>query len=54
MEVVWEPPIIIDKCGLFRLLFISDVDLTDGMGRLTVICCRQLISISREGLYIKV
>ena len=54
MEVVWEPRIIIDKCGLFKLLFISDVDPADGIGRLTVICCGQLIFISREGLYIKV
>ena len=31
MEVVWEPRIIMDKCGLFSLLFISDVDLADGV-----------------------
>ena len=35
MKVVWEPRIIIDKRGLFSLLFISDVDLADGKGRLT-------------------
>ena len=40
MEVVWEPRIIIDKRGLFSLLFISDVDLADGIGQLTVICRR--------------
>ena len=38
MKVVWEPRIIIDKRGLFSLLFISDVDLADGKGQLTVIC----------------
>ena len=38
MKVVWEPRIIIDKRGLFNSLFISDVDLADGEGRLTVIC----------------
>ena len=27
-----------DKRGLFSLLFILDVDLADGIGRLTVIC----------------
>ena len=54
MEVVWEPRFIIDKRGLFSLLFISDVDLTDGTGRLTVICCRQLIFISHQGLYVEV
>ena len=54
MEVVWEPRIIIDKLGLFSLLFISDVDLADGIGRLTVICRRQLIFISRQGLYVEV
>ena len=54
MEVVWEPRIIIDKRGLFSLLFISDVDLADGIGRLTVICREQLIFISRQGLYVEV
>ena len=55
MEVVWEPRIIIGKRGLFSLLFISDVDLADGIGRLTVICRGQLsIFISRQGLYIEV
>ena len=54
MEVVWEPRIIIDKRGLFSLLFISDVDLADGIGRLTVMCCGQLSFISRQGLYIEV
>ena len=43
MKVVWEPWVIIDKCGLFSLLFISDVDLADGTGELTVICREQFI-----------
>ena len=47
MEVVWEPRFIIDKCGLFSLLFRSDVDLADGTGRLTVMCRGSLIFISR-------
>ena len=49
MKVVWEPWIIIDKHGLFNSLFISDVELADGEGRLTVICCEQFISVSRQG-----
>ena len=49
MKVVWEPWIIIDKRGLFNSLFISDVELADGEGRLTVICCEQFISVSRQG-----
>ena len=54
MEVVWEPRIIIDKCGLFSLLFISDFDLADGIGRLTVICRGLFIFISCQGLYVEV
>ena len=54
MEVVWEPRFIIDKCGLFSLLFRSDVDLADGTGRLTVMCRGPLIFISRQGLYVEV
>ena len=54
MEVVWEPRIIMDKCGLFSLLFISNVDLADGVERMTVICRGQLIFISRQGLYVEV
>ena len=49
MKVVWEPRIIIDKRGLFNSLFVLDVDLADGEGRLTVICCEQFILISRQG-----
>ena len=52
MKVVWEPRVIIDKSGLFSLLFISDVDLADGTGELTVICREQFIFISRQGLYV--
>ena len=52
MKVVWEPRVIIDKHGLFSLLFISDVDLADGTGELTVICHEQFIFISRQGLYV--
>ena len=43
-----------DKRGLFSLLFILDVDLADGIGRLTVICRGQLIFIYRQGLYVEV
>ena len=43
MKVVWDSRVIIDKHGLFSLLFISDVDLADGTGRLTVICREQFI-----------
>ena len=49
MKVVWEPRIIIDKRGLFNSLFISDVDLSDGKGRLTVIFREQFIFVSRQG-----
>ena len=49
MKVVWEPRIIIDKRGLFSLLFISDVDLADGKGQLTVICREQFVFVSRQG-----
>ena len=49
MKVVWEPWVIIDKCGLFSLLFISDVDLADGTGELTVICREQFIFVSHQG-----
>ena len=54
MEVVWEPRFIIDKRGLFSLLLLLDVDLADGIGRLTVICREQLIFIFRQGLYVAV
>ena len=54
MKVVWEPRIIIDKRGLFSLLFISDVDLADGKGQLTVICREQFVFIPRQGLYVEV
>ena len=54
MKVVWDSWVIIDKHGLFSLLFISDVDLADGTGRLTVICREQFIFISRQGLYVEV
>ena len=36
MKVVWEPRVIIDKRGLFSFVVISDVDLTDATGRLTI------------------
>ena len=49
MKVVWELGIIIDKHGLFNSLFISDVDLADGKGRLTVICREQFIFVSHQG-----
>ena len=55
MEVVWEPWIIIDKRSLFSLLFISDVDLADGTGRLTNMLQAAYIYISsrfiRRGVY---
>ena len=54
MEVVWEPWFIIDKRGLFTLLFRSNVDLTDGTGRLTVMCRGLVRFISRQGLYVEV
>ena len=54
MKVVWEPWVIIDKRGLFSLLFISDVDLADGTGRRTVISREQFIFVSRQGLYVEV
>ena len=54
MEVVWEPRFIINKRGLFSLLLLSDVDLADGIGRLTVICRRQHKFIYRQGLYVEV
>ena len=49
MKVVLEPGIIIDKRGLFNLLFILDVDLADGKGRLTVICREQFVFVSCQG-----
>ena len=49
MKVVGEPRIIKDKRGLFSLLFISDVDLADGKGQLTVICREQFVFVSRQG-----
>ena len=36
MKVVWEPCVIIDKRGLFSFVVISDVDLADATGRLTI------------------
>ena len=54
MKVVWEPWVIIDKRGLFSLLFISNVDLADGTGRRTVICREQFIFVSHQGLYVEV
>ena len=45
MKAAWEPQIIIDKRGLFSLLFISDVDLADGTGRLTIICRKTTIRV---------
>ena len=36
MKVVWEPCVIIDKRGLFSFIVISDVDLADATGRLTI------------------
>ena len=36
IKVVWEPRIIIDKRGLLSFVVISDFDLADATGRLTI------------------
>jgi hypothetical protein len=47
MEVVWEPWFIIDKHGYSVFVIISDVDLADVTGRLTVMCRGPPMFISR-------
>ena len=51
MEIVWEPCFIIQAWFIQFLLFRSDVDLADVIGRLTIMCRKPLLFISSRFIY---